>query len=115
MGNKKDEGALKGLVTERDRMVEGKFQNPLTLPSYLRLIFATNEPWAVPTGEKERRWCVLNVNNNHIQDTEYFRALKAEMANGGVEALMDFLLVRDITNFDLGEYQRPKVYWTKSL
>ncbi|MEK9876607.1 MAG: primase-helicase family protein, partial [Betaproteobacteria bacterium] len=100
-GNKKDEGVLKGLVTETDRLVEGKFQNPLTLPSYLRMIFATNEAWAVPTGEKERRWCVLNVNNNHIQDTEYFRALKAEMANGGVEALMDFLLARDLTYFDV--------------
>ncbi len=33
-GNKKDEGVLKGLVTETDRLVEGKFQNPLTLPSY---------------------------------------------------------------------------------
>ena len=100
-GNKKDEGALKGLVTEHDRLVEAKFQNPITLPSYLRLIFATNEAWAVPTGEKERRWCVLKVNNNHIQDTAYFGALKNELANGGSEALLDQLLSRDITSFNV--------------
>ena len=100
-GNKKDEGALKGLVSERDRLVEGKFQNPLTLPSYLRLIFATNEPWAVPTGEKERRWCVLNVNSDHMQDTSYFAALKNDLANGGTEALLNFLMARDISSFNV--------------
>ncbi len=100
-GNKKDEGALKGLVTERDRLVEGKFQNPITLPSYLRLIFATNEPWAVPTGPKERRWCVLNVSNDHIQDTNYFSTLKDSMANGGTQALLDFLMARNISSFDV--------------
>ncbi|MDB2596156.1 DUF5906 domain-containing protein [Pseudomonadales bacterium] len=107
-GNKKDEGALKGLVTEHDRLVEGKFQNPITLPSYLRLIFATNEAWAVPTGEKERRWCVLKVNNDHIQDTSYFTALKSEMSNGGTAALLRYLLDRDIRSFNVRQVPKTK-------
>lgn len=107
-GNKREEGTLKGLVTEHDRLVEGKFQNPLTLPSYLRLIFATNEAWAVPTSEKERRWCVLNVNNKYLQNTVYFDALKTQMKNGGTQALLHHLQNRDISEFNVRQVPKTK-------
>ena len=103
-GNKREAGQLKGIITESRRMMEAKFKDPVLVDNYARFIFATNEDWAVPTGPKERRFCVLNVDDSRIQDLEYFGAINNEMRNGGHEALMYHLRDRDLRNFNIRSY-----------
>ena len=103
-GNKREAGQLKGIITETRRMMEAKFKDPLIVNNYARFIFATNEDWAVPTGAKERRFCVLNIDETRAEDHSYFAAINTEMRNGGVEALMHTLMNFDLSHFNVRRY-----------
>ena len=103
-GNKREAGQLKGIITETRRMMEAKFKDPIIVDNYARFIFATNEDWAVPTGEKERRFCVLNIDETKAEDHSYFAAINAEMRNGGVQALMHILVNLDLNQFNVRRY-----------
>ena len=103
-GNKREAGQLKGMITESRRMMEQKFKDPVLLDNYARFIFATNEDWAVPTGPKERRYCVLNVDESKAENHIYFDAINSEMCNGGVEALMYTLMNLDLSHFNVRGY-----------
>jgi hypothetical protein len=100
-GDKKHVGALKGLITEPTLMLEPKFKDAFAIPNRIRVIMASNEAWVVPAGPNARRFCVLDVSTEKLGDTSYFDALKAEMRNGGLEALMQHLLQYDLTGINL--------------
>ena len=103
-GNKREAGQLKGIITETRRMMEAKFKDPVIVNNYARFIFATNEDWAVPTGPKERRYCVLNVDDSKAENHIYFDAINTEMRNGGLEALMHTLMTFDLSQFNVRRY-----------
>jgi Family of unknown function (DUF5906) len=60
-GDKKGEGTLKALITEPSFQMEAKFRDPIMVENRLRIMVASNNDWAVPTGVGDRRWFVLNV------------------------------------------------------
>ena len=95
-GDKKAEGVLKNLVTEPTAVLERKGFDPVSIPSYLRIMMTTNSDWAVPASGDERRWFVLDVSNKHKKDFAYFEKLQNHMNNGGREALLYFLLNHEI-------------------
>ena len=103
-GNKREAGQLKGIITETRRMMEAKFKDPIIVDNYARFIFATNEDWAVPTGPKERRYCVLNIDESKAEDHGYFADINTEMRNGGLEALMHTLMNFDLSQFNVRRY-----------
>jgi hypothetical protein len=103
-GNKREAGQLKGIISESRRMMEAKFKDPIIVDNYARFIFATNEDWAVPTGPKERRYCVLNVDESKAENHIYFDAINTEMRNGGLEALMHTLMNFDLSQFNVRRY-----------
>src|SRR4051794_32425817 len=67
-GDKQHEGVLKALVTEKKIMIERKGIDPIQQESYLRIVMATNNDWAVPAGVEARRWFVLDVPNKKTGD-----------------------------------------------
>lgn len=92
-GDKKSEGVLKGLITEPRIPVERKGVDTYEVDSYVRCIMASNEDWVVPAGPDERRFMVMDVGDEHKQDSNgYFKALAQEIDNGGAEALLAWLL-----------------------
>ncbi|MDC0953717.1 DUF5906 domain-containing protein [Porticoccaceae bacterium] len=103
-GNKREAGQLKGIISESRRMMEAKFKDPILVDNYARFIFATNDEWAVPTGPKERRYCVLNVDESKAENHIYFDAINTEMRNGGLEALMHTLMNFDLSQFNVRRY-----------
>jgi hypothetical protein len=107
-GNQREAGQLKAIITESRRMMEAKFKDPILVDNYARFIFATNDEWAVPTGPKERRYCVLELNESKAKDYAYFSAIKTEMDNGGVEALLHKLQTHDLSEFNVHEYPITK-------
>lgn len=107
-GNQREAGQLKAIITESRRMMEAKFKDPILVDNYARFIFATNDEWAVPTGPKERRYCVLELNESKAKDYAYFSAIKTEMDNGGVEALLHNLQTHDLSEFNVREYPITK-------
>lgn len=109
-GDKRDEGALKYLITSPHVMIEPKGMNAFPIKSVLRIFISSNERWVVPATEDERRFFVLNVNSKRKGDHDYFDALRKEMTNGGPAALLDMLL-----NFDLNKFQVRDVPDTEGL
>ena len=100
-GDHAAEGKLKDLITGDHHFIEYKGKEPIRVRNYVRLFVTGNPDWLVPAGFEERRFAVLEIGDDHIQDGEYFAAIDAEMDNGGRAALLDFLLRFDLTSVDL--------------
>jgi len=95
-GYRKHDGVLKGLVTERDLMVEFKGIDAQTYRNIAHLIISSNAEWVIPAGTDSRRWLVLDVSDIHAQDEAYFAPLYTELANGGREAFLYDMLNRQV-------------------
>lgn len=100
-GSKGAEGPLKHLITSEDVLIEPKGINPFKVKSVLRLLITSNEKWVVPATADERRYFVLDIGEQHMQDHAYFSAIRKEAANGGRAALLDYLMNYDLTGFDV--------------
>ena len=115
-GDKAHESSLKTIVTEDTQMIEPKGVDAELVPNYLHLMMSSNQDWVVPAGFDERRFFVLDVNEEHKQDTVYFGEIKRAINNGGRESLLHFLLTLDISDFNVrevpqtGALQSQKIY-----
>jgi hypothetical protein len=107
-GDKKGEGVLKALITEPSLTLEAKFRDPITVANRLRIMVASNNEWAVPTGIGDRRWLILNINNRYAgtKNADYFAALKDEVDNGGAAAMLHDLLAMDLSGFNVRDVPR---------
>ena len=95
-GDKQSLGDLKALVTEEVTIIEKKYHDAYQAKNMVRLIMASNNDWVVSAGLEERRFAVLEVSDMKMQNKKYFSRLAAEMENGGHEALLHFLMNREI-------------------
>ncbi|MBK4717696.1 hypothetical protein JJL56_02325 [Azospirillum sp. YIM DDC1] len=97
-GSKEQEGALKHLITGERLAIEPKGLDRFEVDNFTRFAFTTNEDWALPASADERRYLILDVSDDHMQDTRYFQALTIQMENAcGLEAWMKALM----------EWQKP--------
>lgn len=87
-GDKQAEGRLKAMITEPTLDFEPKGIDKMTMKSHINLIMASNEEWAVPASEDERRFFVLDIEKKPYMTTDFFAELYAQMENGGYEAMM---------------------------
>jgi hypothetical protein len=91
-GDKQHEGALKALITERTLTIEPKGINPYQVPTCLHIMLSSNEAWIIPAGSDARRWFVLDVGDDHMQDHTYFANITRNMESGGREQLLHYLM-----------------------
>ena len=99
-GNKSLSGAIKALVTEETYSVEEKFKPQLNLPNFRKLIVASNNAFAIPLDADDRRFFCLNTSDKFSLGEKYFKALHAEISNGGAQALLYDLAKTDLTGFN---------------
>lgn len=100
-GDKSAEGTLKGMVTEEIQYLTPKGKESFPVRNFINLIISSNHDWVVPAGLEERRFCVIDVSADKMQNTEYFEAIKKQMNHGGREAMLDDLLKLDISQENL--------------
>jgi len=100
-GDKRHESVLKALITEPTIFIEKKYVDGEQQPNRLTIIMATNEEWAVPAAIDDRRFFVVDVTDEVANDHKYFAALNEEMENGGLGALLGFLLRVDLGRFNV--------------
>jgi Family of unknown function (DUF5906) len=98
-GNKGAEGTIKRLVTEPTIFIEAKGRDGVEVPNLLHVMMASNEDWVVPAGERERRYFVLKVSDDKLQDHGWFKDIKEELEDGGYEAMLHDLLHHDLGDF----------------
>lgn len=107
-GDKSAEGVLKSLITEPFLVIEGKGDNAYKIKNHLHFIFATNNDWCVPAGPQERRFFVLDVGEQHMQDHAYFAAIQKELDSGGTEALLHYLMNYQIEGANLRKFPQTE-------
>ena len=100
-GDKKHESVLKMLVTEETITIEAKGVDVVAAPNFVHLLMASNSDWVVPAGTGERRYLVLDVSDDQRRKSSYFRAIQAELDDGGYEALLYKLRTLDLSKFDV--------------
>jgi hypothetical protein len=66
---------MKTLITEPHVSVEAKGKDKITVPSYSRFIFTTNEDAVVRIENDERRYFILRVSEKQKQNKKYFDKL----------------------------------------
>jgi putative DNA primase/helicase len=99
-GDKSAQGILKSFITDGTQTIEFKGKEPIIVKSFRRHVFSTNESWAVPRGEDDRRYVIIDMGDKYKGDYAYFAAIKEELANGGFSALMHYLRNVDITDWN---------------
>lgn len=114
-GDKKHEAILKTMVTEETIMIEGKGVDAEAAPNYVHLMMASNSDWVVPAGTDERRFFVLDVGDGQMQNKGYFKAIREQLDNGGREALLHLLMVRDISDFDVRAFPKTEALQEQKL
>jgi hypothetical protein len=100
-GDRAHESILKALITEDTILIEPKGVDPFPVRNCVHLLMSSNADWVVPAGADARRYFVLNVSDAQMQKTDYFAAISKQMENGGREALLQFLLHRDLSGFEV--------------
>lgn len=111
-GYRKDDGILKTIITEKYRTLENKYQMPVEVSNYVRLVINSNSDWVVRVEKDDRRYVVCNVSNKYQQNKSYFSKLhdfyqKEENLNH----LYTFLNLVDISDFDItGERPTTEAY-----
>lgn len=100
-GDKAAENSLKHAITGTTLTVHHKGFAPYDAPNYLHVIMTSNEEWVIPAGVDERRFAVCTVSDIHKGDVEYFKNLALWASNGGISALLEYLLNYDLTGFNV--------------
>lgn len=100
-GDRKNEGTLKALITEAQVTIEPKGVDLSTAKNRTHLFMATNSDWAVPASSEERRYFVVDVSPARRGDFKYFGAIKKELTNGGLAAMLHDLLEYDLREFNV--------------
>jgi hypothetical protein len=114
-GDKKHESVLKALVTESTLTIEAKGIDVTSSPNYTHIIMSSNGQWVVPAGSNERRFFVLDVGIDKMQNKRYFSDMQKQMNEGGREALLHFLLNYDISNFEVRDVPKTAALQDQKL
>jgi hypothetical protein len=107
-----DAQILKTMTSETTKLLERKGIDAIQIANFARQIFATNAEHPIQIEHDDRRYPALYVQENKAFANEtnkitkaqkrkaYFALIIDELNNGGSEALLGFLLDRDIRSFN---------------
>lgn len=100
-GNPSEEGRLKTLITDHEGTTEKKGVDAYESRSFIRLALITNNDWAVPASDDERRYFVPTLSRIGIDYEEktgrYFSALAMQLDGAGLESFLTMLSKRPIS------------------
>ena len=107
-----DAQILKTMTSETTKLLERKGIDPIQIDNFARQIFATNAQHPIQIEYNDRRYPAIYVREDKSFANEpdeqrkaekrkaYFIPILDELKNGGSEALLGFLLDRDIRGFN---------------
>lgn len=114
-GDRKHESVLKMLITEKFIPIEHKGLDVEPSRSYIHLIMAANDPHVIRASGDERRYLVLEVSDNKIQDSVYFGNMIKQMDNGGCEALLYYLQSIDLEGYEVRDIPQTDALMEQKL
>jgi TOTE conflict system, Archaeo-Eukaryotic Primase domain/Family of unknown function (DUF5906)/Primase C terminal 2 (PriCT-2) len=96
-GDRSKAGVLKTRITEETIMFEAKGVDTIPMKNRSLFIISSNEASAVPVDMRDRRWQVLAVGDQNIEDHGYFGKIQAQLDDQGFEAMLYELQHHDVT------------------
>lgn len=103
--------ANKLFVTIEEDFWSVSSKDAVEVDSYHRFMMCTNNDWAVPQTRDERRFFVLEVSEEKMQDKDYFSNLyKANNSEQAIGQLFNFL-----TNYNIDSYSLNKAPKTAEI
>lgn len=114
-GDKRHESVLKTLITESTIAIEAKGVDLEVSPNFTHVIMASNHDWVIPAGQGERRYFVLDVNEQKKLDSIWFKSIKDQLDSGGQEALLHTLMTWDINDFNVRDVPKTKALGDQKL
>lgn len=109
-GDKQGESTLMGLITEPTIPIEQKGIDVVDWKNRIGMVMTTNAEWVVPARHDERRYAVFQVADTYSRDEKYFKALRDELDNGGMEAML-----HDLLHVDLKDWHPRRIPQTEAL
>jgi hypothetical protein len=100
-GDKTHGDVLKGLITEYELTIEGKYRAVVPTRNRLHILIVSNRDWVVPMSITARRFVITEALDTHRGDRAYFAKIIEQMDGGGLAAMLNELWTRDISNFDV--------------
>jgi putative DNA primase/helicase len=92
--------ALKSLITDDWVRINPKNVGAHDERNHVNLVFLSNEFMPVALERDDRRYAIIWTPAK--KDFDYYAAVRAEIAAGGIAALHDYLLQLDLAGFDAG-------------
>ena len=110
-GDKAAEGQFKFYTTSKTIPIERKGKETYNINNYIRIFNITNEDWATPASNDERRVAVFDVGEGRKQDLNFFGLMKKRLTEqGGNRVLLHYL-----QNFDLSKADINQIPMTEGL
>ena len=75
---------LKHLVTEKTINIEPKGRDSYKVPNFMNWIMVSNNRDAIYLDESDRRYCCIEISNEHMNDHKYFGDLRKKCFNDEV-------------------------------
>ena len=108
-GDKAHENILKGMITEPTLLIERKGIDVIPAKNRLKILLSSNHDWVVPASADERRYFVLDVSSQYLNQPAYFNPLNAEIEKPENQAAFLYdMLHRDISAFEVSKYPNTK-------
>lgn len=107
-GNKNAEAILKGLITERTRLIERKFTDPYTVANLTRVVIMGNDDWVAPVALDDRRFAVFHVGDGRKQDRRFFQTMREGMEAGGYRLLLRYMMDFDLSTVEVNAAPKTK-------
>jgi hypothetical protein len=101
---------LRDLITNPYALVNKKNKSHLRQRNFTRVVFIGNADVMAYISRTDRRHTILRSAPIKVNNVQYFKDLSTVLSNGGKEALMYYLLHKDISKFN--PYQPM---WTEEL
>lgn len=90
---------MKGLITDNVLSYEAKGRDAIIAKNMLKIIIVSNHDHFVDVEEGDRRFAVFRVNPKYKGNNEYFKKLNAQANDGGIEAMLHYLLAFDLSGW----------------
>jgi hypothetical protein len=105
-GDHRAAAKLKSMITESTWTINGKYRAARQVPNIAHIMMTTNQAWAIPAGNKARRFLMLDIDGRAKEEPGYFSKLWAEIDNGGIEGFLNALLRIRVDHDELRDVPR---------
>lgn len=109
--NKQNGETLKSLITTDKQAFQDKGAKTITLDCFFNFVMTTNQEVPVPIEQTNRRYVLVRASSEKRGDHAYWKRVHTELAKPETKsAYMDYLLKKDISNFNPVEFPETEYY-----